>query len=494
MNDVSKCLSSAVVLAALALFVPSARADEPLAARRIGVEAAVAAALAGNPSRMATEIDVERARQSVLAEEGRYSYVLQADAGFTNQKSARLGAGDTVASTTTRSYTIGSALRRSFATGTSAELRLQGERSESSGALGGASSSGYGVSGRASLSQPLLRGAGVRVGEADLRAARVSRELAGKTSARVKSELVRDVVLSYWELWYAEESGRIQRLALSLAKQQESDAKMRVTQGAAAAADVLTFSTRVAELEESVVGSDLGQRQRGLDLARLMGNPDPDRSLGALANAPPQAGPRATRADVEAALRSGSMELAELESQVKLARTRADVAGESTRPRLDLEGFLESQGVSERVPRAVTRAGQLSWVTAHVGVVYELPLDDSRRNAEKRSALLAVRAAEHNLRSMRDRITAEAALAVTNESAASRRVVLAEKTLAVALQAHAAEKSRFELGQGLPISVQQAEDELRRARLRVARARVDLVQEQTVVLHLAGKLLRHYGT
>jgi len=131
-------------------------------------------------------------------------------------------------------------------------------------------------------------------------------------------------------------------------------------------------------------------------------------------------------------------------------------------------------------------------VTAHVGLVFELPLDDSRRNAEKRSALLAARAAEHNLKATRDRITAEASLAVTNESAASRRVTLAERTLAVAEKAHAAEKARFELGQSLPIQVQQAEDELRRARLRVARARVDLVQEQTLVLHMAGRLLDHY--
>ena len=144
------------------------------------------------------------------------------------------------------------------------------------------------------------------------------------------------------------------------------------------------------------------------------------------------------------------------------------------------------------MPTAARRAGELGYLTAHVGVVYELPLDDSRRNAEKRAALLAVRAAEHNLKSVRDRITAEAALSVTNERAASRRVALAQKTEAVAEKAHAAEKARFELGQSLPIAVQQAEDELRRARLRVARAQVDLVQEQTVVLHLAGKLLSHY--
>ncbi len=101
----------------------------------------------------------------------------------------------------------------------------------------------------------------------------MSKELADKSRDRVKSELVRDVVLSYWELWYTEEASRIERSALALAKQQEADAKARVEQGAAAETDVLTFSTRVAQLEESVVGADLNQRQRALALARLMGNP-----------------------------------------------------------------------------------------------------------------------------------------------------------------------------------------------------------------------------
>ncbi|MCC6900476.1 MAG: TolC family protein [Polyangiaceae bacterium] len=491
MNEARKRLSL-LALAVLSTRAPSALAEG--AARRLDVSTAVSEALSRNPTRQAAEIGVERARQNVLAEQGRYSYVFQADAGFTHQKSARLGAGDTLSASTTRTYTVGSALRRTFATGTTAELRVQGERFESSGSsLAGSSATGYGVSGRASLGQPLLRGAGTRVGEAELRAARVSKDLADKSNQRTRSALVRDVVLAYWELWYAEESARIQRSALALAKQQERDATARVEQGAAAPTDVLTFATRVAELEESVVTAELGQTQRALDLARLMGSPDPERRLAALSSGPPAAGPRATRADVEAALKSGSLELAELEAQVKLARTRAEVAGESTRARLDLEGYLESQGLSERVPTAARRAGELGYLTAHVGLIYELPLDDSRRNAEKRAALLAVRAAEHDLKAMRDRITAEAALSVTNESAASRRVALAEKTEAVAQKAHAAEKARFELGQSLPIAVQQAEDELRRARLRVARARVDLVQEQTVVLHLAGKLLPKYG-
>jgi outer membrane protein TolC len=127
------------------------------------------------------------------------------------------------------------------------------------------------------------------------------------------------------------------------------------------------------------------------------------------------------------------------------AKTRAEVAGESSRPRLDLEGFLETQGVSEQ-----------------------------------------------NLKAARDRIGSEATLALATVDAGRRRLALAERTQKVAEESYEAERARFELGEVIPIAVQEAEDVLRRARLRVARARVDLAQAHTDLLHLSGKLGPRY--
>jgi outer membrane protein TolC len=136
----------------------------------------------------------------------------------------------------------------------------------------------------------------------------------------------------------------------------------------------------------------------------------------------------------------------------------------------------------------------MGWITGSIDVVFDMNLDNTRLNAERTSALLAVRQAETRLKAARDAILADATLAVTSETAAQQRFALAERTLAVAYRAWEAEKARFELGQSIPITVQQAEDELRRARLRVARARVDVAQAQVAVLHLAGKLVGRYAS
>lgn len=451
----------------------------------IDARTAVKLALQRNPSRQAADIDVQRAQQSVLAQEGAYPYIFQADAGYTRSRSPRLGVGDTVTSSTSRSYTLGSAIRRTFPFGTTAEVRLQGERFETDGSP---SPDGYGVTARASLTQPLLRGSGVGVGEAELRSARISKTAAEKTRDRATSELVRDTLLSYWELWYADEAIAIEKNALVLAKRQETEADVRVQAGAAAKADLLSFSTRVAQLEESVVQAETTKEQRALELGRLISAEDAG-NLSA-SREEPTAGKSPTRADIESALRAGSVELAELESQVKLARSRAEYTGDAGRPKLDLEAYLESNGVSERVPKAFERTGRMSWITAHVGLVYEMPLDDSKRKADRQNALLAIRIAEHNLKAARDRISADATLSLASERAATRRLALAQRTLELAEKTHEAEKVRFELGQSIAIQVQEAEDAVRQAKLRVARAKVDLTQEQVGMLHLSGRLMQ----
>lgn len=487
----------------VALLVATAAGAQPDAAeatraasalRRLQVEQAVAQALRNNPGHKVSELDVLRAQEALRGEEGRYPFVFLADAGFTRSDNPRLGPNDSVSSSVNRTYALGSALRKTWATGTAAEVRVEGRRFENDITTNPAqpstvSGTGYNTTARASVTQPLLRGAGTGVGELELRAARASRSAADRGLARDTSALVRDVLTAYWELWYAGRATDIERNALATAKRQEAEAEARVAAGAVAPADVLSFNTRVAQLEEAVVGADISREQRALAVLELMGDTsDTGQGLLATSSLPP-ARPLSTRRDVEAALRSDSVELATLEAQLVVARTRAEYAGEQSRPRLDLSGYLESNGVSEALPRSFARTGQMGWVTGHVGLTFELPLDDSRRQSEKSAALLNVRIAETQIRAARQRIGTDASLAVARETAAARRLALAERTFDVAKRTHEAERARFELGQSIPIQVQQAEDDLKQAELRVTRARVDMVQSQIQLDHLTGRLI-----
>src|SRR5690606_30959552 len=472
-------------------------AATPRSGRGLAVEEAVSLALRNNPTREAARLAVVRAEHDVQAEEGRYPYVLGADAGHTRATSARLGPGNSITSGTSHSTVVGASLRRLFPNGTNAELRVSGERFEDD--LAGASvpgfnaSTGYAASARASIVHPLARGAGRRVGEAELRAARVSRQATDREAVRTSSEVVRDVLLAYWELWYADESVRIESAALELARQREREARARVEQGALALADVFSYATNVAALEESLVSARTVREQRALDLALLLGAPEDDAGSMVASSELPAPEPLSSRAAVTAAVREGSIELAELEASARLAAVRAEVAGESARPRVDLEAFVEAQGIGETPGSALERVGGMRYLTAHVGIVAELPLDRSRERAERASAALAVKIAEQQLKAARDRIAVTAGAAVANEAAALERVRLAERTLELAQKTYEAEEARFQLGQSIPLQVQEAQDELRRAKLRLARARVDLVQQQIAIQHLTGALAARYA-
>jgi outer membrane protein TolC len=468
-------------------------------AKLLNAREAVKLALRYNAEYRGAELDIRAAEQGVRAQEGNYPYVYQADAGFTRSERAVLDDNDNVTgSSLSRTYTIGNELRRTFPTGTTAKLRVEGSRFdndfETTNVLGERSSAGYRATGRAEVTQPLLRGFGTKIGEAELRQARISKDVTEKSYRRLTSQLVRDTLGSYWELWFASEALQIELAALELAKRQETEADARVKGGALSMAELLSFQTRVAQLEESVVAAEVDLRRRSLELGALLGSSDESAPQLVAVNEPPAVASTATRADVEAALRSGSVELAALEAQVRLARSRAEVAGEGQRPSLDLAAFVETNGESERVGKAFERAGRMSWLTVGATATFQVNLDNTRYDAERTGALLAVRSAEQDVKIARDRILADATMAVTNESAAHRRFGLAERTLQVAERAWEAEKARFELGQSIPITVQQAEDELRRARLRLARARVDLAQAQLAVLHLAGKLVQRYAS
>jgi outer membrane protein len=484
--------AAAPAAAAPAAAPPGASASIPTGApaaegpmgRPIDARTAVQRALGSSPSYAATTLGVAQAQQDVLAEEGRYPFIFDAGAGHTSTGSP---------GGTQRTYDATLGLSRSFATGTSAELRVLGQRFENDRDLSSTGSTltsigdGYAATARATVRQPLLRGAGTSVGELGLRTARQSRTLNEQAQKRAQSELVRDVLLAYWELWYADESVRIERSALDLARAQEAQAIAQQQAGALAPADVYAFSTRVAGLEESMVTALAAREDRSRELSRLMGV-SADQAPELSASDAPEPGPLPTASEVAAALRSGSLELAELESQIKLARTRAEVAGDANRPRLDLEGYLETTGQDEAPGGAVESAGSFDWWTVHVGATFELPLDGTRRRAERESALLAVRIAEQNFRAARDRLATDAVNTVAQARTAEQRVGLSARTVQIAEKAHEAARGRFELGGGIAIQVQQAEEDLRRARLSHARTRVELVQSEIVVRHLAGTL------
>lgn len=462
---------------------------------------AIELALQHNPSLEAALLDLEQSSQNVTAEEGRFVPVFEADAGATHSEVPRLRTNGGVITSRSDTYSLGSQLGHKFPWGTQLTLRFDASRMKSRTQILPGSNQfvtlgpGYDVSGRLSLVQPLLRGAGRDYGEAALRQARLAKTAKQRAYDVAASQLLRDVLTAYWELWYQDRAVEIERAARDLAVRQREDAQRRLERGALAPVDLLSFETRVAQLNQSLATARAQRRQQAVTLGKLLGKDDLFADV-ATDEAVPSESYRVPSLDeaVEEAMKQ-STEVLQAQSQVSVAQNQLTTAGQDQEPRLDLDAYVQSEGLaSGQVPPSFGRFGTGQAVSAHVGLTFELPVTTTTRSAQHQAAQLGVDAAEARLKSTRQQIAAQIASALASVEAATERVELGQIAVEAAEKQVEAQRARYALGDAIAIEVQQAEDSLRQAQLSAQRARVDRISAILSLQHSTGMLLQRHSS
>ncbi len=481
-------------------------------ARALAEDDAVALAVSSNPSLHVALLRAQQNRYSLRAEQALYTPLFDANVGYTRSRTPSLSGpaevvdddGNVVqrlpATTrvgTTEVFDVGAGITKPFPFGTVLSASLSGQRSTRSFAdstLGG-SGPGYALSGQVALSQPLLRGSGRDLGEASLRQARLSLTASELAAQETGSALLAQVVTAYWELWYAGEVVRINEASRELARVQQEQAAQQVASGALAPASALPYATQVAELEEAVLASRTEVRQRELGLSQLLGD-----ARGVGASFAPSDEPSEPQADepLEARATSDALQASyvrkQLQTQLLLVKDQLKTVGDPLRPRLDLDAYVQAQGLGNRsVPPAFEQFGKMEAVSAHVGLTFQTPITDTRRSSQLAAAQLSAHIVEKQLTENELAIRSGVSAAITRRRAARERLALSRETEKVAGQQAEAERARFKAGGSIAISVQQAEDAHRRAQLRAQRARVDLVLAELELDELRGLLLSRYA-
>jgi outer membrane protein len=491
-------LPAGVVTLIALLGAPQARAQAEGGEKILRSSEAVRLAARQNPGLRAALLGQDRAASNVTAAEGLYPFVLQLDGGYTHSSTPSLATGGGIGHRSSDQVALGSQLSKTLTVGTTAALRVEGNRQIGGGSTGGTGAGGsnptYGIASQLSVTQPLLRGAGTTVGEANLRQAIDAREIARCGARRASSELVRDVLTTYWELWYAQRALAIDVKARDIARTQVEETRQKVSSGAAAPVDVLAFETRLATLEETVVAAAAERRRLSVQLATQTGlvqeqvriAPDPDEMPMVPGNDPP------LDETTKAAL-LGAPAIRQSAAELVAAEEKAKTAGEEMRQRLDLMGWVEAQTMGDdEVSPAFEQFGDGAAYSGYVGLVYELPLDNTRKEAERASADLDVEIARQNLVAARDGSRSEVAAALDALASARQRLALAQQTFEVAGKQAAAERERLGLGASSFVLVRDAEEAVRAAELRVTRASIDLVLARLGLDHLTGTLLDGY--
>lgn len=469
-----------------------ASAQESARGQLLTPDQAVSIALDNSPVLGSSTAQARQARWALTSEATKFDPTLVLDTGITRTQNPSMStSGTAVPKTDTAS--VGAELKKKFSLGTDVSLRLAGTWQQTQmAAMPGQSSMltmgpGYGMSAKLGVTQPLLRGAGSEYNRTSIRAAEADQKAAHHGEENTASTLARDTLNAYAELWYAARNVGVQTRSLDVATNQRNDAAQREKTGSMAQADVLSFETTVATRQESVLEAERDQSSRKLELVRVMGAaPQSDFSLVDELAVPPS-----EQGDLVAEAMASSRELQQLEDSLQAATIRAKVAADPYRSRLDLDAYVQVQGLGNKevYPAFSQMVGGNAW-SAHVGLTYELPIS-GKRDAEIRKAAAAVDATQKSLTAAQTRIRAEVETLVLQERAARSRAELAERTVAIAQKAADAQRARMQTGTATALQVIQAENEVRSAELRSLRARVDAYQAVINLRRATGRLVQY---
>jgi outer membrane protein TolC len=347
-----------------------------------------------------------------------------------------------------------------------------------------------------SLSQPLLRGAGVTRNTASIRVADYQGQIA---NARTKLETIRILALAdkaYWNLYGAFRELEVRKAQYDLAVSVRDQAKRRVDQGQVAEIEVIRAESGIGQRIEGIIVADANLRDRVRELKRIMNRKDlpfESRTMFAPVTPPNPLGLELDPSKLADEAVANRMEMLELELQLAIDATNLDVARNDTLPLFAVDFSYSPLGAGNSLGEAYTSIGNWDQDQYSVGVSGEIPLaNDVAKSRLGRAVLERVqRLATRDQRRLA--IRAETFAAVDKLRAAWLRILAARLETVLAARTLKGEERQFEVGLRTSQDVLDAQGRLADAQSREVLA---LSQYQIALIDIAfatGTLLGSAG-
>jgi outer membrane protein TolC len=243
----------------------------------------------------------------------------------------------------------------------------------------------------ASLSQPLLRGAGFDVNANPIRLAFYDLQA---TEARTKLEITRVLAEAdrvYWRLYAAREELKVRKQEYDLAVAQLERARRQVRAAQVAEVEIIRAESGVADTLEAIINAENAVRDRQRDLKRVINEEGlgmetdtvlvPTTEPGALYfKLPPD-----RLAEIALERR---MEMLQLELQIAAASANVEVAHNGTLPLLALDYQYSINGLGASFAQSFAQVDDADFQDHSVGLRLEVPLGNAAARARLRRAIL----------------------------------------------------------------------------------------------------------
>ena len=241
------------------------------------------------------------------------------------------------------------------------------------------------------LSQPLLRGGGIRTNTHEIRIARYDSQIA---QARAKLEVTRvlaAVDIVYWRLYAARRELEVRKQEYDLAVSQRDRAERMVDAGKIAEIEILRADAGVAERLEAIIIAENRVRDRQRELKRILNRPDLKIESPTITIPTTEPNPRHYLLDTESLLACAltqRMELLETQLQIAKDISTVDFERNGALPLLALDYSYNINGLGSSGSNSYDLMLQSRFVDHQVGLSLQVPLGNQQARSRLRAAIL----------------------------------------------------------------------------------------------------------
>jgi outer membrane protein len=481
-------------------------APEPLA---LALREAIARAATGNIQLLKQNVALQTSEGNVVNALGTFDFVLAADSTLSRSVNPPLSPTDQ-SQGSSKSYVGDISLTRALESGGTLTLAFQERAALGSqqpfqcgvppstltvmGMTVPISCNVYTPTATLSFTQPLLRGFGREITEANLYKARVSNDLALLNRQAQAANTVRDTIIAYWELAYQTQDLAIQRFAEQLAREQlrTTDAQIKVGKlGELSAAAVNRAIATALQGEASSAQALMG---RALDLQRLFGAAVPASFVGYKAADALDASKHDVDVDAETKHAiEASPALKSIRMGLALTQTDVRVAEDSMRPQLNFVGSVDEGGRNHLLGTSFDQMTNLSYTEYSAGLTFQLPLQNRAARGTEEVARAAADSAQLDARDLELSIRDTVARMAAQIRSAGERLEYGQDAVTYSEQNLKAEQARFSVGTSTNNDVLLRMQELLQAKSSVTRAMADLLEGDVALAALTGDILALYN-
>lgn len=345
-----------------------------------------------------------------------------------------------------------------------------------------------------SITQPLLRGRGRALFEANEAKATLARDATVLARRLAAIQTVQAVISAYWDLVLAERSVAITQQSLDLARE-----RLRVTTigsdgGKIPRSEIPAVLQIIATREEDVLNGEQGVLDRSIALRRAAGMPIGAGELGlrVATDLDTKDDPLDLGQLVERAY-AASPELAQLAKQDASATIDISVTENGLLPQLDAALSFGPTGSANSFGESWKNLVELKTISIGGSLTFSQSLGQNEvrgRAREQRELKQKLVVSAFDLRAQ---IAQTMTRAVAQIELARRRLLLSQRAIELANENIKIETDRFSLGKSTNFDVLNRLEDLRQAELRKSQALIDWHKAEIVVQALTGDILPMYG-